>query len=108
MSSATLGDVPLGQCCSSPTNVASVTATAAGVYFFVARAEIKDGNSAGMGYCQIAKNSSVFAEVGQNTEYQVYTGVVSLAAADTLTLYCQGNPAGYNARNPSIVAVKVG
>ena len=103
-----MADVPLGQCCSNPTNVSRVTATAAGVYFFVARAEIKNGNSAGLGYCQIAKNSSVFAEVGQNTENHFYTGVVSLAATDTLTLYCQGNPAGYTARNPSLVAVKVG
>ena len=103
-----MGDVPLGLCCSSRTNVAEVTATAAGVYFFVVRAGIKNANNPALGFCEIAKNASVFAEVGINTEYQVYTGVVSLDAADTLTLYCQGNLAGYNARNPSIVAVKVG
>ena len=99
------GDIVLRACCSSPNAVATITATTTGTYFYVARAEIKDGNSAGMGYCQVSPGS---IEIGQNTEIHVYTGIVSLTAGDTLTLYCQGNSGVEKARNPSIVAIKVG
>jgi len=99
------GDIALGTCCSNATTVATITATSTGTYFYVARAEIKSGNSAGMGYCYVSPGS---IEIGQNTGIHVYTGVVSLAAGATLTLFCQGNSGGLNARNPSIVAIKVG
>lgn len=103
-----LQDVSLGQCCGNPTTVATVTASVAGWYFYTMRAEIKDGNSGANGYCVGKKNSSGLGEFGQNVGVHVYSGIAILAIGDTLSLSCQGNAAGYKARNPSVVAIKVG